>query len=89
MWRRDYDTLRLNLRGTQGVEKIAIALKDISNPTDGSETKVKLTLTSEWQFYDIPLTKFKPTKLEELFIVTSFISENQAMTIEVESIEFL
>jgi hypothetical protein len=85
----NFDTLKLKLRGTQGGEKVAIALKDISNPTDGSETKVKLTLTSEWQFYDIPLNKFKPTKLEELFFVTCFISENQAMTIEVESIEFL
>jgi hypothetical protein len=85
----NFKTLRLKLRGTQGSEKVAIGLKDISNPTDGSETKVKLTLTKEWQFYDIPLSKFKPTKLDELFIVTSFISENQAMSIEVESIEFL
>jgi hypothetical protein len=85
----NYETLRLKLRGTQGGEKVAIALKDISNPTDGSETKVQLTLTNEWQFYNIPLNKFKPTIIEKLFIVTSFISENQAMTIEVESIEFL
>ncbi len=85
----NFETLRLNLRGTKGAEKVSISLKDISNPTDGSETKVELTLTNQWQFYDIPLSKFKPTKLEELFIVTSFISENQAMTMEVESIEFL
>jgi hypothetical protein len=84
-----FETLRLRLRGTQGGEKVAIGLKDISNPTDGSETKVQLTLTNEWQFYNIPLDKFKPTNLEKLFIVTSFIAENQAMTIEVESIEYL
>ena len=84
-----FETLRLRLRGTEGGEKLAISLKDISNPTDGSETKVQITLSNEWQFYNIPLNKFKPTKMEKLFIVTSFISENQAMTIEVESIEFL
>ena len=84
-----FETLRLRLRGTEGGEKLAISLKDISNPTDGSETKVQITLSNEWQFYNIPLNKFKPTKMEKLFIVTSFISENQAITIEVESIEFL
>ncbi|WP_235299368.1 DUF6090 family protein [Portibacter marinus] len=85
----NFETLRLKLRGTQGGEKVDIALKDITNPTDGSETKVQLTLTNEWQFYDISLNKFKPTNMEKLFMVTSFITENQAITIEVESIEFL
>lgn len=85
----NFETLRLKLRGTKGGEKVNISLKDLSNPTDGSETKVQLSLTNKWQFYNIPLNKFKPTDLEKLFIVTSFISENQAMTIEVESIEFL
>lgn len=84
-----FETLRLRLRGTQGGEQVAVGIKDISNPTDGSETKVQLTLTNQWQDYNIPLNKFKPTNLEKLFIVTAFIAENQAMTIEVESIAFL
>ena len=84
-----FKTLRLKLRGVKGGEKIAISLKDKSNPTDGSETKVPLTLTNEWETYDIPLASFAPTRLEELFIVTSIIVENQACTIEVETIEFL
>ncbi|WP_075351017.1 DUF6090 family protein [Algoriphagus marinus] len=84
-----FKTLRLKLRGVKGGEKIAISLKDKSNPTDGSETKVPLTLTNEWQIYDIPLSSFAPTRLEELFIVTSIIVENQACVIEVETIEFL
>lgn len=84
-----FKTLRLKLRGVKGGEKIAISIKDKSNPTDGSETKVPLTLTKEWQIFDIPLSSFAPTRIEELFIVTSIIVENQACTIEVESIEFL
>lgn len=84
-----FETLRLRLRGIRGGEQVAVSLKDVSNPTDGSETKVQLSLTNEWQYYNIPLHKFKPTNMEKLFMVTTFISENQAMTIEVESIEFL
>lgn len=85
----NFQTLRLKLRGTIGGEKVAIGLKDRSDPTDGSETKNPLTLTNEWHTYDIPLASFAPTRLEELFIVTSIVVENQACLIEVESIEFL
>ena len=84
-----FKTLRIRLRGTQGGEEITISLKDKSNPTDGSETKVPLTMTNEWKDYDIPLASFAPTNPKELFIVTSIIAENKAFTIEVESIEFL
>ncbi|MFC3879709.1 hypothetical protein ACFOSV_05960 [Algoriphagus namhaensis] len=84
-----FKTLRLKLKGVLGGEKIAISIKDKSNPTDGSETKVPLTLTNQWNIYDIPLSSFAPTQIEELFLVTSIIVENQACTIEVESIEFL
>jgi hypothetical protein len=84
-----FKTLRLKLRGVKGGEKIAVSLKDKSNPTDGSETKVRLTLTDKWQTFDIPLSSFSPTRMEELFNVASFIVENQAYAIEVETIQFL
>lgn len=84
-----FKILQLKLRGTKGGEHISIGLKDISNPTDGSETKIPLTLTNNWKTYEIPLTSFAPTRLEELFISTSIIVENQAITIEIDSIEFL
>lgn len=84
-----FKTLRLKLRGVKGGEKIAISLKDKSNPLDGSETKIPLTLTNEWQTFDIPLSSFSPTRTEVLFNVASFIVENQAYAIEVETIEFL
>jgi hypothetical protein len=83
-----FDTLRIKMRGTEGGEAIQIALKDKSNPTDGSETKVPLTLGKEWKNYDIPLTSFAPTNLEELFIVASIIVENKALTVEIKDIEY-
>jgi len=83
-----FDTLRLKMRGTAGGEGIQIALKDKSNPTDGSETKIPLTLDKEWKNYDIPLKSFAPTNLEELFIVASIIVENKALTLEIKDIEY-
>ncbi|MCC5939887.1 MAG: hypothetical protein JJU34_21590 [Lunatimonas sp.] len=85
----NFQTLRLKLRGILGGEKVDIGLKDKSDPTDGSETKIPLTLTNEWHTYDIPLTSFAPTRLEELFVVASIVVENRAYTIEIESMEFL
>lgn len=85
----NFQTLRLKLRGTKGEERVAIGLKDKSDRTDGSETKISLTLTNEWHTYELPLASFASTRLDELFVVTSIIVENQACTIEVESIEFL
>jgi len=45
-------------------------------------------LTDKWQTFDIPLSSFSPTRMEELFNVASFIVENQAYAIEVETIQF-
>lgn len=84
-----FETLKIKLRGVKGGENISISLKDTSNPTDGSETKVPLTLTNEWKSYEIPLASFAPTRIDQLFQVAAIIVENQACTIEVESIEFL
>ncbi len=84
-----FTTLRLRMRGVEGGEQIKVSLKDKSNPTDGSETKVPLNLTNEWKDYEIPLSSFAPIQLEEIFMVASIIVEHQACAIEIESIEYL
>ncbi len=84
-----YKTLRLELKGEKGGEKVLIALKDETNPEDGSETKVPLTLSNGWKNYDIPLASFAPTNLKKLFMVTGFIFEKDPCTIRVRNIEVL
>jgi hypothetical protein len=81
--------MRLRMRDVEGGEKIAVSLKEKLNPTDGSETKVPLTLTNAWEDYEIPLSRFAPIQLEKIFMVASIIVEHQACAIEIESIEYL
>lgn len=84
-----YNTLRLELKGEKGGEKIQISIKDETNPTDGSEAKVSLTLTNEWKVYDIPLSKFEGTNLKKLFMPAAFIFEKDAATISIKNIEYI
>ena len=84
-----YKTLKLELKGEEGGEKVEIGLKDETNPTDGSETKVELTLSKDWEFYEIPLSAFKGTNLKKLFMVAEFVFENEPRKINVRHIEYL
>lgn len=84
-----YNTLRLELKGAKGGEKIQVSIKDETNPTDGSEAKVPLTLSNTWEVYDIPLSKFEGTNLKKLFMPAAFISENEATTISIKNIEYI
>jgi hypothetical protein len=84
-----YNTLRLELKGEKGGEKIQISIKDETNPTDGSEAKVPLILTNEWKIYDIPLSKFEGTNLKKLFMPAAFIFEKDAAVISIKNIEYL
>ena len=84
-----YKTLRLELKGKRGGEQIKISIKDETNPTDGSEAKVPLTLTNEWAIYDIPLSRFEGTNLEKLFMPAALVFEEKAVTVSVRNIEYL
>ena len=84
-----YKTLKLELKGKHGGETVMVGLKDESNPMDGSETKVPLTLTNKWEIYEIPLTAFAPTNLSKLFMVTAFVFNKEQKKISVRNIEFL
>lgn len=84
-----YKTLRLELKGEVGGETLQIGMKDESNPTDGSETRVPLTLGTDWETYDIPTSSFSPTDLSKLFMPAVFVFEKEPVTIYIRNIEFL
>ena len=81
--------MKLELKGKKGGEKIKISIKDETNPTDGSEPKVELTLTDEWKVYEIPLTNFTPTNLKKLFMPMAIIFEKESATIYSRDIEYI
>jgi len=72
-----YQTLSLDLKGSTGGESVRVALKDNTDPDNGSEAKVLISnLTTSWQTYKIPLTSFSTADLTRLYMVTGFIFEN-------------
>ena len=84
-----FKTIRLELKGKKGGEQIKIALKDETNPTDGSETKVPLTLINEWKWYEIPLSAFEGTNLKKLFMPLAFVFEKNATAIGIRNVEYV
>lgn len=69
--------LSLDLKGSIGGESVRIALKDNTDPDNGSEAKVLISdLVTSWQMYKIPLTSFSTADLTRLYMVTGFIFEN-------------
>ena len=73
---RDYsrfDTLRLELKGEAGGERVLVHMKDKDDPDDGSQTDLELVLSDQWQTYDIDLARFETAELGSLYIPLGFL----------------
>ena len=85
----DYKSIKLELKGAKGGEKVYINIKDKDDPNDGNESRVSLTLTDEWKTYEIPLSEFKTTNLEEISVAAGILSLEEPKTISIRNIEYL
>ena len=56
---------------------------------DGSETRVPLTISDEWQTYEIPLSEFKTADLKQLYMVVGFVFLENAQTLSVRNVEYV
>lgn len=77
---RDYsrfDTLRLELKGEAGGERVLVHMKDKDDPDDGSQTDLELLLSDQWQTYDIDLARFETAELGSLYIPLGFLFIDQ------------
>ena len=54
-----YKKLFIEMKGEKGGETFAIVMKDKLDLHDGSETRLQVTLTNEWEIYDFNLDQFK------------------------------
>jgi hypothetical protein len=68
-----FDSLLIDMRGGAGGEQIEVGMKANTQPDNGSETKVPVTLTAGWQTYDVPLSRFTGTDTRHLYVVTEFV----------------
>src|SRR5210317_1485283 len=77
---RDYsrfNTLRLELKGEAGGERLLVHMKDKDDPDDGSQTNIELVLGDQWQTHDIDLARFETADLENLYITLGFLFIDQ------------
>lgn len=84
-----YKSIKLELKGEKGGEKVLINLKDKDDPNDGSESRVPLILTDDWKTYEIPLSEFKTANLEEISVAAGILSLEESKTISIRNIEYL
>jgi hypothetical protein len=88
---RDYsvfEKLVLELKGDVGGETIHVNLEDRDDPTDGTSTKVPLTLTDQWQTYEISLADFETADLEILTIPFGFVFYQEPVAFSVRSVKY-
>lgn len=90
---KDYSTYRkivLELKGAKGNERLTFGLKDNTDPDDGSEQTVPLTLGPDWQQYEFELTDFTTADLSNLYVVALFSFEGgEQVSINVRNIQFI
>jgi hypothetical protein len=84
-----FDVLALELKGGQGGETVDIGIKSNTQPDDGSETKIPVKLTADWQVYDLPLARFTGVELDKLYIVAELVfSGSEASTVFVRNVSY-
>ena len=64
-------------------------MKDKTQPDNGTEAKISISLTSDWATHTIPLSKFTGAKLDQLYFVAEFVfSGAEPVTAFVRSVKF-
>ncbi|MGK0430672.1 MAG: hypothetical protein ACJARX_002351 [Psychroserpens sp.] len=77
------------MRGEKGGEQFEIAMKDTHGPSDGSETKLKITLTKEWKIFEIDTKKFLTANMNRIMVLLEFVFEGVVgIEIHVRSAQF-
>jgi hypothetical protein len=84
-----YTHLRIEARTDTPGKTVFIVIKDGDDPDDGSESRVPLKLTEQWQIYDIPLSDFVTADLTQLNMVVGFLFLEEAQTINVRTVEYI
>ena len=69
----EFTRLALELKGERGGEVLRVHIKDADYPDDRPPISVDLTLSNEWQQYDIDLAEFVPSDLTKLHVVLGFL----------------
>jgi hypothetical protein len=84
-----YSILVLEMKGEKGGERFEIAMKDKHDPPDGTESRIAMELTDQWQTYEYDLSKFKTADLKTINVPFGIIFQGtQGQTIQLRTIQF-
>lgn len=84
-----YSTVFLEMKGNVGGEAFEIAMKDINDPPDGSESRVSIDLTTDWKLFEIKTNRFKTANMNKIMVPIAFVFEgSESKKIYVRSIQF-
>jgi hypothetical protein len=80
--------LVLEMSGDAG--SVEVGIKDAQQRDDGTETKVPVQITGEWQTYAFPLTRFVGADLKRIYLPAEIVfGGSQAQTVRVRSIKLV
>ena len=84
-----YTKVILEMKGEQGGEEFALAMKDKFDPPDGTESRFDIKLTDTWETYEVPLSAFKTADMKIIETPLGFVFiGDQGLKIHVRSIRF-
>lgn len=84
-----YTKLLIEMKGEKGGESFEIAMKDKTDPDDGTESRVRLVVTDEWKTYEIETNKFVTADMETIEVPMLFVFEGPVgREIHVRSVQF-
>lgn len=84
-----FSKIVIEMKGANGGEVIDIGMKDINDPPDGSESKIKIELTNEWKVYEFETEQFVTANKERIMVPLAFVFEGPVgRKIHVKSVQF-
>ncbi|MBT8254849.1 MAG: hypothetical protein KJN68_12825 [Bacteroidia bacterium] len=84
-----YTKLVLEMKGAVGGESFEIAMKDKNDPSDGSESRVKIELTDDWKTFEIETSQFKTADMKNIMVPFAIIFQGPVgRKIQIRSIQF-
>jgi|AntRauTorckE6833_2_1112554.scaffolds.fasta_scaffold00002_46 hypothetical protein len=84
-----YSKVVIEMRGETGAEAFEIGMKDINDPPDGSESKIKIELTDEWKVYEFETNQFITADMNRIMVPLAFVFEGPiGKKIHLKSVQF-
>jgi hypothetical protein len=68
-----HKSISVEMKGANGGESVEIGIKDNTDPDNGAETKIAVTLTNEWKVYEFLLSSFVTVDLSHLYVPIEFV----------------